>query len=135
MMRRIAHFACVAAAFAVLTGCNDKKKDMDAEPQQASADYYDAYGTSDSLTYQEPSSDYYASDAALTGSSAASTTSNAPVAAPTGQRHVVAKGDTLIRLARLYYNDQARWKEIYEANSQTLSNPNQLRVGQELVIP
>ena len=49
--------------------------------------------------------------------------------------HVVAKGDTLIRLARHYYNDQTRWKDIYEANQGSMAHPDVLHIGQELVIP
>ena len=49
--------------------------------------------------------------------------------------HTVAKSDTLFRLARTYYNDQRRWKEIYEANRSMLSDPNRIRIGQRLLIP
>lgn len=52
-----------------------------------------------------------------------------------GQSHVVAKGDTLYKLARQYYSDQSRWKDIYEANRNVIPNPNMLKVGQQLVIP
>jgi nucleoid-associated protein YgaU len=60
-----------------------------------------------------------------------------PVAltASSGVTHVVVKGDTLYRLAREYYGDQSRWKEIYEANRDVLSDPHRLRVGQKLIIP
>lgn len=54
---------------------------------------------------------------------------------PTTRTHMVAKGDTLYRLARQYYGNQSRWRDIYDANRQTLSNPNNLRVGQELTLP
>lgn len=52
-----------------------------------------------------------------------------------GGTHVVARGDTLYKLARMYYNDQSKWRVIYEANRSQLSSPNQIRVGQQLVIP
>lgn len=52
-----------------------------------------------------------------------------------GRTHTVAKGDTLYKLARQYYNDQSKWKDIYEANRAEMGNPNQIRVGQRLVIP
>ena len=52
-----------------------------------------------------------------------------------GRTHTVAKGDTLYKLARQYYNDQAKWKDIFEANRAEMGNPNQIRVGQRLVIP
>ena len=53
----------------------------------------------------------------------------------TGTVHVVAKGDTLFRLARQSYSDPARWKDILAANRQELRDPNMLRVGQRLNIP
>ncbi len=51
------------------------------------------------------------------------------------RHHTVAKGDTLYSLARRYYSDQRRWKDIYAANQSVLANPDLIRVGQELVIP
>lgn len=49
--------------------------------------------------------------------------------------HTVVKRDTLYGLARMYYGDQKRWKDIYEANRSTISDPNRIRIGQRLVIP
>ncbi|MFQ5590029.1 MAG: LysM peptidoglycan-binding domain-containing protein [Phycisphaerae bacterium] len=49
--------------------------------------------------------------------------------------HVVAKKDTLYRLARLYYDDASRWKDIYEANRGTIKNPDKIFIGQRLLIP
>jgi hypothetical protein len=53
----------------------------------------------------------------------------------TGQTHQVRKGDTLYSLARQYYNDQARWRDIFNANRAKLGNPNSLPLGTRLVIP
>lgn len=56
--------------------------------------------------------------------------------ATTGTRyHTVQKKETLYSLARQYYNDQSRWKDIYEANRAELTDPNRIRIGQRLVIP
>jgi len=52
-----------------------------------------------------------------------------------GTVHVVAKGDTLFGLARRYYGNPAKWKDIAKANQDDLRDPNLLRVGQRLVIP
>jgi hypothetical protein len=49
--------------------------------------------------------------------------------------YIVQKGDTLAQIARNVYNDAARWREIYDANRNTVQNPHRLRVGQVLVIP
>ena len=54
---------------------------------------------------------------------------------PAGGSYVVRKGDTLYALARRFYNDQRKWRVIYEANRQTLRDPNQIQVGQVLTIP
>ena len=54
----------------------------------------------------------------------------------TGARyHTVVKKDTLYGLARVYYGDQRRWKDIFEANRAAISDPNKIRVGQRLLIP
>ena len=52
-----------------------------------------------------------------------------------GDRHTVARGETLFQLARAYYNDQGRWRDIYDANRDQLNSPHELRVGMDLVIP
>ncbi|MCO5191225.1 MAG: LysM peptidoglycan-binding domain-containing protein [Anaerolineae bacterium] len=49
--------------------------------------------------------------------------------------YIVQKGDTLAQIARNVYNDAARWREIYEANSDSISSPHRLKVGQMLIIP
>jgi tetratricopeptide (TPR) repeat protein len=61
----------------------------------------------------------------------------APVApAPAaGRTHVVQPGDTLSKLAQKYYNNRARWHEIYAANRNVMKNEADLHVGTELKIP
>ncbi len=51
------------------------------------------------------------------------------------RKYTVAAGDTLSAIAAKFYGDANRWKEILEANKDTLKDPNAIRVGQELVIP
>ena len=49
--------------------------------------------------------------------------------------HTVVKGDTLYALARRYYQDSTRAKDIYAANSNKMRSQNDLQVGMTLVIP
>ncbi len=54
----------------------------------------------------------------------------------TGPRaHVVQTGDTLFSLSRRYYNSPDRWKDIMNANKNSVSDPGKLKVGQTLTIP
>lgn len=51
------------------------------------------------------------------------------------KKYVVVAGDTLSAIAKKVYGDPDRWKEIFEANKDTVKDPNAIRVGQELLIP
>ncbi|WP_232767243.1 LysM peptidoglycan-binding domain-containing protein [Geminisphaera colitermitum] len=60
----------------------------------------------------------------------------APATTARGQRHVVAKGDTLYNLAQRYYGNRSRWRDILAANRDQLPGENAtLRIGMELRIP
>ncbi|ANH60920.1 LysM peptidoglycan-binding domain-containing protein [Dokdonia donghaensis] len=50
-------------------------------------------------------------------------------------RHTVASGDTLGKIAKHYYGDAMKYKEIFEANKDILKNPDVIHPDQELVIP
>lgn len=50
--------------------------------------------------------------------------------------HTVAAKETLYALARVYYRDQSRWRDIFAANRAVIgSDPNTIFVGQRLLIP
>jgi ABC-type nitrate/sulfonate/bicarbonate transport system substrate-binding protein len=59
----------------------------------------------------------------------------ATVSAAEGVQYTVEAGDTLSSLARKYYGDALRWDRIYQANRQTMKNPNYIYIGQKIVIP
>ena len=50
-------------------------------------------------------------------------------------KYVVKSGDTLSKIAKEFYGDANRWREIHEANKEQIENPNLIRPGWELLIP
>lgn len=63
-----------------------------------------------------------------------STATTAPSTTQTGQRtYTVKSGDSLMSIARQFYNDASKYKLIQEANN--IEDPNHIVVGQKLVIP
>jgi NitT/TauT family transport system substrate-binding protein len=51
------------------------------------------------------------------------------------REYSVERGDTLSHLAARYYGDSHKWPKIFEANKQTMNNPNFIFIGQKLMIP
>jgi len=51
------------------------------------------------------------------------------------QTHLVQPGDTLSGIAQKYLGSASRYLEIYEANKNVLSGPDQLKLNMKLVIP
>ena len=49
--------------------------------------------------------------------------------------HKVAAGETLSKIAKTYLGDAGRYMEIFNANTDTLSNPDLIKVGQTLNLP
>ena len=50
-------------------------------------------------------------------------------------RHTVASGETLGKIAKHYYGDAMKYKDIFAANKNILKNPDMIHPNQELVIP
>lgn len=50
-------------------------------------------------------------------------------------RHTVKSGESLSKIAKHYYGDPMKYKQIYEANTNILKNPDLIHPDQELVIP
>lgn len=55
--------------------------------------------------------------------------------APTAKTYTVKAGDSLWAIAAKYYGSGAEYNKIYNANTDKISNPNLIYVGQVLTIP
>lgn len=67
--------------------------------------------------------------------SAPSAASVTPTATATPRRYTVAKGDSLSTIAQRVYGRSDRWTLIFDANRDTISDPNLIHPGQVLVLP
>jgi len=59
----------------------------------------------------------------------------ASAAAAGSQPYTVQAGDTLSKIAQRHYGEASQWKRIFEANRDTISDPDKIQVGQRLTIP
>ena len=50
-------------------------------------------------------------------------------------RHVVRSGESLSKIAKHYYGDPMKYKQIFAANTNILNNPDVIYPDQVLVIP
>lgn len=55
--------------------------------------------------------------------------------AAAAQTYTVVSGDSLSKIAKRFYGNANRWREIFEANRDQISNPDLIRPGQVLKIP
>ena len=64
------------------------------------------------------------------------TTDDAPASTPTdGTSYTVVDGDSLWVISKKVYDKGSRWEEIYEANRDQLSSPDDVSIGMVLRIP
>jgi nucleoid-associated protein YgaU len=73
------------------------------------------------------------SDVTSGSSSAPSTPTNKPVEREV--KYTVQKGDSLSKIAQQQYGDGKKWRAIFEANRDQISNPDLIHPGQVLTIP
>ena len=59
----------------------------------------------------------------------------APKTSSASTEYTVKAGDTLSHLALQYYGNARKWPQIYEANKETMKNPNYLFIGQKILVP
>jgi len=52
-----------------------------------------------------------------------------------GEEYTIKAGDTLSKLADRFYGAPWKWERIFEANRDSIKNPNYVFIGQKIVIP
>lgn len=130
--------AIVLVLVAFVSGCQQPQEEpamYSESPQRAATlDELDAnapaYEPQPQLQYEPPPDPETETEPIAT-----TTTSDGLDVPPGAQVHVVRPKDTLFKLAREYYNDQARWRDIWNANINRVPDPDKLNVGMKLIIP
>ena len=122
-MRRNLTLCCVlvsAAAWAL--GCKENQPPAD--------DVQDPGMTGLHMDVLEPEPDPYVEEDYATYD----TPEPAPL--PGDQTYTVQRKDTLYSIARVFYaGDESKWRLIYEANRERITDPNMIYVGMKLIIP
>jgi len=126
---------CLAILALAFTGCKSKDKGAEMAMDQQSSDFYATSPAVESEPAYQPYDPYSASSAPTPAYPSEAAATKLTATESGGRAHTVAKGDTLYSLARKYYGDQRRWRDIYEANRSLVSDPNKIYVGQRLIIP
>jgi nucleoid-associated protein YgaU len=49
--------------------------------------------------------------------------------------YVVQPGDSLVSISKKFYQTPSRWKDVLDANQNQLSNPDELKAGQTIIVP
>jgi nucleoid-associated protein YgaU len=81
------------------------------------------------MTPDEPLPDFSDVEGGSSSAAAEPEARNAP------RTYEVKRGDNLSKIAKHVYGDAGKWKKIFEANSDTLKDPDKIYPGQVLIIP
>jgi nucleoid-associated protein YgaU len=54
---------------------------------------------------------------------------------PATRTYTVVPGDSLSKIAKHFYGNASEWNKIFQANTDTIKNPDLIKVGQVLTIP
>lgn len=49
--------------------------------------------------------------------------------------YTIKSGDSLSKIARQFYGNANDWQKIYDANKDTIKDPNMIYPGQKIIIP
>ena len=99
----------------------DKDKEHDAEKKKADFSDVVAGGSSTAPRADAPPA------------SASSTAT--PNVSDQERTYTVVAGDTLSKIAKREYGDASKWHRIYDANKDTIKNPDLIYPGQTFKIP
>ena len=69
------------------------------------------------------------------GSSSTASAPKAAAPAASARTYTVVSGDSLSKIAKREYGDAAKWRSIWEANRETIKNPDLIHPGQVLNLP
>jgi nucleoid-associated protein YgaU len=56
-------------------------------------------------------------------------------AQPSARSYTIKSGDSLSKIAKQQYGNAADWQKIYQANRDTIKDPNMIYPGQTIKIP
>jgi nucleoid-associated protein YgaU len=90
--------------------------------------------TSPKVAVASPEVDHPQTSPAETDHSVVTTTA-VPTESPSGDTYVVKSGDTLSDIAESIYGQSRRYLDLYRANRDVLSDPDDLPVGTTLRLP
>jgi nucleoid-associated protein YgaU len=61
--------------------------------------------------------------------------STLPTPEPTYQTYTIESGDSLSKIARHFYGDASKWRQIFEANRDVIKDPDLIHPGHTIKIP
>jgi nucleoid-associated protein YgaU len=61
--------------------------------------------------------------------------STLPTPEPADQTYTIVSGDSLSKIAKHFYGDANKWRQIYEANRDIIKDPDMIHPGQTIKIP
>lgn len=54
---------------------------------------------------------------------------------PPQRDYTIQPGDSLSKIAKRFYGNAGDWQRIYQANKDTIKNPDLIHPGQKIIIP
>jgi nucleoid-associated protein YgaU len=61
--------------------------------------------------------------------------STAPIVEPAEQTYTIVSGDSLSKIAKHFYGDASKWRQIFEANRDVIKDPDLIYPGKTIKIP